>query len=416
MSFNNMVKKEMNTGSVILNSGFNEFCRNFLVKGNPVAAAEVSLFERRHDDIIASLCEQLLLFDKVSFKVYGENIPLAVLFNHLGVKNLEQLVEEEAIEFVLWTPLLTYTLTDIPGLLPLQSGSLTSPVHSNPDESIKLGFEWLAQAKRPKRDVRRALQNRIRKLYKVPEDHFSRNAANLVIDAYKSNKLAKFGMPNDWDIVRLPVDQRKRLCDFADSVLETTILSQFGYSSFQKYENFVLSTSTFARIQAALQMKENIGKVCEIEHIPDLKSLFLDKKLDISSLLKLRSKSDSIKFRKWLHAVSTDQDAKDITKEYIDSLVDSKGFFETRKGKLVKTLSLYSLSVGVGSLVAGIPGTLIGGSLAKMIEPAADLGLDLIDTYYLDGMLRGWNPRLFIDKLRNTISDSDNYLKNKDSK
>ena len=79
--------------------------RNFLVKGNPVAAAEVSLFERRHDDIIASLCEQLLLFDKVSFKVYGENIPLAVLFNHLGVKNLEQLVEEEAIEFVLWTPL-----------------------------------------------------------------------------------------------------------------------------------------------------------------------------------------------------------------------------------------------------------------------------------------------------------------------
>jgi hypothetical protein len=40
----------------------------------------------RFKNIEASLFEQMLLFEKVSFKVYGENIPLAFLINVLGEK------------------------------------------------------------------------------------------------------------------------------------------------------------------------------------------------------------------------------------------------------------------------------------------------------------------------------------------
>jgi hypothetical protein len=37
----------------------------------------------------------------------------------------------------------------------------------------------------------------------------------------------------------------------------------------------------------------------------------------------------------------------------------------------------------------------IGGLGGKTLEPLADWGLDLLDTYVLDGILKGWTPRVF---------------------
>jgi hypothetical protein len=82
----------------------NYFCRKYLVTGEQLTPADTLLFPQRFKEQEASIFEQLLLFDSISFKVHGENIPLAVLFNILGESALEALMEQRALHFVLWTP------------------------------------------------------------------------------------------------------------------------------------------------------------------------------------------------------------------------------------------------------------------------------------------------------------------------
>lgn len=392
----------MKTESAILNSDLNSFARKYLVLGPDLSADELANFGKTHTEVVASALEQLMLFDKVSIKVYGENVPITMLINQLGLNRVEKLIEEGALEFLLWTPMVAYNVTELTGILPLVSGNTTTTVHIDPEESLTAGLQWLSN-KLPERQLK-GLVKKAADLYKIPDKHFAGNSAKLVMDAYKSNKLAEYGMPMTKELVNFSLDERKKLAGFAQSVLETTILSSLEYSSFEKYNDYLLSSSTFAKIQDAIKIKRNADEILTLENIPDLKSVFIEQNVNLDRLLKVRGQRDAQKFREWLFTVSTAADAKDITKEYIDSLVDAKGFFETRGGKFVKTMSMYSLGAGVGTLIGGLPGTLLGGTVGKLLEPAADIGLDMLDTYFLDGLLRGWNPRIFIDKLKDTVT------------
>src|SRR5579872_2743801 len=102
---------------VVFNSTLNEFTRKYLVI-NPGADQEslAATMKDQYQEALASMIEQLLFFDKISIKVYGENIPLAVLINELGAKQVLELIEEQAIEFMLWTPVLTTLQRDDPNL------------------------------------------------------------------------------------------------------------------------------------------------------------------------------------------------------------------------------------------------------------------------------------------------------------
>lgn len=57
----------------------NDFCRKYLVGNAPVSKQDFAAFIPRQKSVDASTFENLMLFDKTMFKVYGENIPLAYL-------------------------------------------------------------------------------------------------------------------------------------------------------------------------------------------------------------------------------------------------------------------------------------------------------------------------------------------------
>jgi len=396
-----MGKTMNNSSSTIFNIEINNFCRKYLIKGNTVSKAEESLFHNRHQQILASLFEQLLLFNKISIKVYGENIPLAILMNNLGINQLEELIEEKAIEFVLWTPVVTYHVDEIEGLFPLQSGNLNSPAHSDPDESIKLGFNFLRS--QPDYKIKNHLQNKLREVYKIPDQQFAHDAAKLTVDAYSSNKLEKISMPREKEPMRLTREERARLCEYATDVLETTILAKYGYSSYDNYNYYTISEKCFSNIQKSFKLQDNLGRILSLENIPDFKRLFLENKLNFELITKIRNKNVSKKFRNWMNNIAENSDVEDICKEYISAIAKTKGFFDSKKGKFIKTISLFTLVTGIGTLLVGLPGMAGGPILAKTVEPAVDLGLDLIDKYFLEGLLKGWSPRYFIDEIRQYI-------------
>lgn len=114
----------------------------------------------------AALFEHLLLFDQVSLKLRGENVPLAFLYRQLGEKGLESLFEQEALKFVLWTPMIGHVVSDIPGVDAPVSGNMNSSANSDPEASFDLGLGWLTE-KLPKYVLKR-LKKKAMPLYEMP--------------------------------------------------------------------------------------------------------------------------------------------------------------------------------------------------------------------------------------------------------
>jgi hypothetical protein len=60
-----------------------------------------------------------------------------------------------------------------------------------------------------------------------------------------------------------------------------------------------------------------------------------------------------------------------------------------------------SIGAVVGHAAEGtIPAALAGGLIAQGAGPVADFSLDLLDEFLLDGLSKGWQPRIFFDELR----------------
>jgi hypothetical protein len=390
---------------IVFNSGFNEFTGKYLVKKpGEDQRALAATFTVEYKKALASVIEQLLLFDKIAIKVYGENIPLVVLINELGLKQVLELIEEGTIEFVLWTPMLTTLTEDDPNLMgkvnPIQSGNLNSPPHCDPNESVKTGLKWLKV--QPDRRGRRDIERKAAKAYKIPKAEFVHNAADIVTSAYSSGKLADVGMPNNKDVRLLERDERFQLLRFGDEILETTILADFNYSSLGNYRYYDLSRQSVDAIKAA-GVIDNMKTINAIETLPDIKMLVEAGQIDLKELIRLRRKSVSKKFRQWLASHSS-EDSDYISKQYINEIASNKGFLETRPGKFIKTMGVYGISIGIGSAIDGATGGLIGAGAAKGVEYGAELGLALIDNYLLDGILKGWQPKLFINEYEKLLA------------
>lgn len=385
--------------TIIYDTELNEYSRKYLVTNSGNKEPSVSEFVSKTKKIDATLFESFLLFDTTAFKVYGENIPMAYILNRFGVKGTEALIEQDAFKFILWNQMVTYIVDEIPGIDPLQTGFLNSPAHSDPEESIKLGFNWMS--KQPRQYEKNNLIRKIRDRYSLPDKNLSGNAVSISKSAYESGKLRSFGLiPEDCVYRELDESARKKLCHCTESILQYLHLLNNNMSSYTNFEFYQLFNESNKRIHDASKILGNFNHLAKIENIPDLIELFTKVSKPFEQIIKLRDKSSSIKFRSWLSECSHADDANEITKEYVDSILNSKGFFQTKKGRLTKNIAMSVIGAGVGAGLAGPIGAIGGAGIAKqLIEPAADLGLDLLDEFVLSGLTKGWTPRMFFDDI-----------------
>jgi hypothetical protein len=108
-----------------------------------------------------------------------------------------------------------------------------------------------------------------------------------------------------------------------------------------------------------------------------------------------------------LLAATTSGDKK-ICTEFMNSIQDPRNFFESRKGKFIKSLAMTAIGTGAGAVIdQGLAGFAAGALISKIAEPAVDLGLDLLDEYLLNNLTKGWQPRMFFDTLKNLRETTD---------
>lgn len=393
--------------STIYIDSLNTFCQKYFIdRGIPLSRQDRLLAEHRRINLDSEIFENLMLYDSVNFKVYGENVPLAYLTNALTVKGIERLIEKKSLSFTLWTPNVMTIVDNIDGLVPIVHGRVNSLVHSDPEESIRIGLNFIANGLSRKQINN--LTRKIRDSYLLPKEGLESDAASVALSAYEKNKFKLLGFDTTGlDIHRLNKEQKSKLLNCATTFLEYKFLISENFISHTNKKFDLLFEDSFNSISQSTVI-DYYSKITIIENFPDLFSLGKELKNPLENVVTLRDKKNIKKFRTWITEAMETTDLKEITRVYIDEIQNAKGFFETTTGKVSKSLFMWSVGAGLGSFI-GPEGAVIGGALGAAVSPLTNVGLDMLDEYMISEMTKGWTPRMFFDELR-SLEKNDTSL------
>ncbi|MBV6819958.1 hypothetical protein KWG64_18600 [Rahnella sp. PD12R] len=376
----------------------NDFCRKYIIIGErPLTMEDKVNFPKKYDEIKQSIFEDLLLFDAVNYKVHGENIALAILIHEIGLSGVEDLIEKGALNFTLWTSMIGVFQDNLDGVDPLVTGRFNNPVHSDPEESIIAGLNFMKN--KLKRKDARNIVRKLRDNYIVLPKGIENNVKSMTMSAFDSGKLAVLGLSNqEVDIRKLSKSQKDVLVKCAGDLLEYKFLIERRIN-FNVSKNLgLLFSDSFDKI-SKLKRRDVFSVLSEVENFPNLKEVSTMIKNPLQDVVKIRNKRTSRKFRNWLTEVETSCDMKDVSKYYIDSIVNRKGFLDTFLGKTTKSVTMMSIG-GLSGMALGGPVAAIAGSVGGMIlSPTIDFALDMLDEYLISEVTKGWTPRMFFDHM-----------------
>lgn len=365
----------------------------------------VRLSEEQEEQIIATLFEQLLIFDQVIICTNLENFTLYFLINKLGINTVEKLFDYQYLKLLLWTPKMFTTAikrntdgswdeTTIMGKQPLVVGSLVTE-DIDPELNIKRALSKFSIH----RERKRIFTKSVSKSYLIPNgSEFSVDSARFIIDAYKKDTLKTLGLPFDKEPKYLSFAQRQSLLRLGHHVLETAIMSKYNLKGYDCFENSEIYSQNLIKIGKAYNISENTSTILKLDNLPDLRSLYLSEKLNFDDVFRLRNLSNVKYYRKWINNVGEEVNALEITREYINEIKGTNKFFESNDGKFVRNLGMFGINIALGEAIAGITGAIAG------------FGLSLLDTFVLENILKGNNPSMFINEIRKQIDINNNAL------
>jgi len=395
---------------------------------------EGTLFERRADSVLRTVVltdyernvtpqilaeflqlqvtigEVMMRHDRVCFSVYGENLIAPLLLRAFGADGVLSLLEQNALGFALQSSFITYSVSDLPGLFPLQSARLNSLVHSDPAESVADGLRRMAS--QPDGATLRRLQQALADSYIRSDFDLAPEAVSLAHNGYGQGRFSSLGLPPDKEVSKLDQPERALLGRFATELRDLAFLSHFKMETLDEFVITRLCDESLGKLTEGRKLADAEARLFQIENVPSFGELFSSGALPIADIPAMRQNTHASKFRRWLRDATESVDAADLGRCYLDAVTHRKGLFNSTAGKVGKTLGVSALSATIGGLVAGPAGVAIGGAVGAGIPVAADISLDLIDQFVLGKVLEGWNPRNYFDKvirpsLKKPESDSE---------
>ena len=368
--------------------------------------------KEEQDKILANIFEQLLLFDRIVISTDKDNYALAFLISKLGLETVERLVAANYINFSIKSAILVTSrgkeredgtldesvIFDQP---PVVGGSLGKE-ETDPENNVVAALSHFQIDKKRKDKLIKTI---VPKYIETEDLDLGNNAAKIVIQAYSNNNLADLGLPHEKDPFELSIQERDVLLSLGNSVLETSMLAKHGFKSYNRFNELEITKQNLANIGKAYNISENTSEILKIENTPDLKEIYLNNNFDISDIFKLRHLSSAKYYRKWINEVGENENAREVTEEYLAQIKNEKKFFNTTKGKIIKNTFMFGATTGLGTLIAGPAGLIVGAVVKPFVEPAVDYGIGLLEELYLQGLFEGKNPKIFIDKLKKEIEE-----------
>lgn len=366
--------------------------------GAPYSFDYPKLTKDQENQLLAGLFEQLMIFDSVTISTNRVNFALAFLINKLGINTVERLIDSGYIKFMIWTPVMftgtgrtlddgTFDESIIYGQPPIAAGTLSKD-DLDPEKNIHNALVNFGLHRDRKRIFTRLAINS----YLIPDGlEFSSGSSKLVIDAYQNNSLRNLGLPFEKEPDQLNLEQRKILLGLGHKAIETAILSKYNLKSYENFEHFEICKQNIQNIGKAYNIADNSSVLFKLESLPNLKELYLKEHIDFETIFKVKHLSNAKFYRKWINEIGENSNAQEITKEYLNQIKDNKSFFDSSGGKFIKNLSLFSINTVLGSAISGVKGGVAG------------YAFGLLETFWLDSILKGKNPSMFIDDLKKEI-------------
>ncbi len=354
---------------------------------------------------LLKVAEALLFSPRLTLKVYGENVVAPLLIEHFGVKALHKLLDDGAVDFILWDQIITHLVKPIPGVDPLQSGQQTSPAHSNPHDSAEMGFKWWVQ--KVPRAERRSLTRKIEKATRTLPKGAAQSAVSSVREHASRGDLLSIGISPDREQWSADPNIGKRMSSFAERILETTVLTERETELMHSDWVWDAVTANLRTIQLPDGLHKALSQVLAIEGLPDIPSLILNGTLQYTDIIELRYRPETKELRKWLWARDRERVSEKIVNEYMSYLARKSG---KNVSYAKKTARISVISV-VGSLLGTAIGGPIGGAVGTGLGIAAGTAFSLLDSLIGDRILRGDNPRSFATDILRPIVATKNVTK-----
>lgn len=363
--------------------------------------------------ILATFFEQLLLFDSIVISTDKDNFSLTFLISKLGLETVERLIRSGYINFSIKSAIIVTGTGH-----QREDGSIDeSVIYSQPpivggvlgDEELKPEKNILRALSRFDIDKKRRnkLVDKIAPSYLSTDDmKIGTDTADFILNSYENNHLEQLGLPFSKDPQDLNLEERGKLLNLANSILEAGIIAKNGFKSYNNYGEFEIAEKSFENIGKAYNISTNVSEILKIENTPDLKEIYLNNKFDIEDIFKLRHLKTAKYFRKWINEVGENANSAEVTEAYLAEIKEAKSFFNTTKGKIIKNTLMYGATSGLGLLIAGQIGAVVGSVVKPIVEPAVDYGLGLIEEFTVDGLFAGKAPKIYIDKLKDELKQN----------
>lgn len=187
-----MISKRDLSGAVF-NTELDDFCRKYFIKNQVEPSSDdVLSFPYKYDEMRVSLFENFILHNEVNFKIQGENLPLSIMLNEIGLRGVEELIDENALSFTLWSPLVLMMVDNQYGVDPLCAGRRNNSVFNDPEESIHTGLSFMTTPL--KKGELRSITRKIRDLYTSVPKGLENDSGKVTMSALESGKLEKLGL------------------------------------------------------------------------------------------------------------------------------------------------------------------------------------------------------------------------------
>lgn len=183
--------------------------------------------------------------------------------------------------------------------------------------------------------------------------------------------------------------ESEKIGEIANLYYELAIIANLKYSSIDSYPLQILSNEEMLSLKRTKNIENFTNKTFSFEKLPNFEILLDMGKIKPIDVPNFRKNNNSIRFRKWIASVTSQDFESFDSKEYLDCIEKNKNFWSSNSGRFLKTISVNTLSALLLPATGGL--SLICGNVVS-----------LLDEFYLNNLL-SWSPRFFFKDNINPI-------------
>lgn len=374
--------------TVIYDKKIDKYLRKYYIKKQNENVPELfKTFVNDTKEIKKYICSLLLYYDSVCMEITAENIAIPFFINLFTEKGFESLLEQNALRFYLQSKPIMHMVTPVKGINPLSTGTFNDGPYAIPEESIKFGLNF--SSKNIDRKYRRCITRKLLKCYEKPINNIDTKVVESVYNEYNNNFFEKLGLPYLNELSNFSTKESEKIGEIANLYYELAIIANLKYSSIDSYPLQILSNEEMLSLKRTKNIENFTNKTFSFEKLPNFEILLDMGKIKPIDVPNFRKNNNSIRFRKWIASVTSQDFESFDSKEYLDCIEKNKNFWSSNSGRFLKTISVNTLSALLLPATGGL--SLICGNVVS-----------LLDEFYLNNLL-SWSPRFFFKDNINPI-------------